>query len=298
MFIISKILYFLFAVVLTFTAPLSAVNKDHYDPRSFPQIDVSEKEDGDTRVVSFNVRCQDVNEEPVATRHHIVVEEIKKLDPDICGLQEVTSDWRNEIIKRLGDKYTFIGEVRDSSPDGEYSPIIFKTDKYTLLDSGTFWISETPDVMSISWDSACFRVCTYVKLRDNETGKVFAHLNTHLDHAGKEARKNGAKLISDFIRDNYSDIPVILTGDFNSSIFSDAYREIVKSGMKDARFNANVSEHYGTYHDAKPILQPFYTIDFIFASSMVNIKTYKTVTVGIESRFVSDHFPVYADVTF
>lgn len=298
MFIISKVLYFLFAIVLTFTAPLSAVNKDHYDPRAFPQIDVSEKADGETRVVSFNVRCRDVNEEPVETRHHIVVEEILKLDPDICGLQEVTSGWRNEIIKRLGDKYTFIGEIRDNLPDGEYSPIIFKSDKYTLLDSGTFWISETPDVMSTSWDSACFRVCTYVKLRDNETGKVFAHLNTHLDHAGKEARKNGAKLISDFIKDNYSDIPVILTGDFNSSIFSGAYRGIIKSGMKDARFNAENSEHYGTYHDAKPILQPFYTIDFIFASSMVNIKTYKTVTVGIESRFVSDHFPVYADVTF
>ncbi|MBQ7596389.1 MAG: endonuclease/exonuclease/phosphatase family protein, partial [Clostridia bacterium] len=278
---------------------LSANNKDHYDSRAFPQIDVSDKSDeSQTRIVSFNIRCTDVNGEPVASRYHIVTQEILKLDADSCGLQEVTQSWKAELIKQLGDKYIFIGEARDNDINTEYSPILYKKDKYELLESGTFWISETPEVMSKGWDSACSRVCTYAKLKDIESGKVFAHLNTHLDHEGKDARKYGAKLIADFISENYSDIPVVLTGDFNASVLSAAYRENVKSGMKDARFSAEHSEHYGTYHDAKPILQPFYTIDYIFTSPDVKTVTYKTVTVGVDNRYVSDHFPVYADIIF
>ncbi len=297
--VISKILYFLIAVILTFTAPLTANNKDHYDSRAFPQIDVSQKaDDSQTRIASFNIRCTDVNDEPVASRFHIVTQEIMKIDADSCGLQEVTEVWKTELIKRLGDKYIFIGEIRDDLPDGEYSPILYKKDKYELLDSGTFWVSETPEVMSKGWDGACNRVCTYAKLKDTQSGKVFAHVNTHLDYRGKDARKYGAKLIADFIKDNYSDIPVVLTGDFNDIVLSAAYRETLKAGLKDARFCAENSEHYGTYHDAKPILQPFYTIDYVFASKDVKIAAYKTVTVGVDNRFVSDHFPVYADVIF
>ena len=100
------------------------------------------------------------------------------------------------------------------------------------------------------------------------------------------------------LKKNFNDLPVVLTGDFNDYELSDAYRQITRSGLNDAKRCAETKECYGTYHDAKPILQPFYTIDFIFVSPQINVSVYKTVTVGVNNRFVSDHFPIYADITF
>ena len=294
----SKIIWFLVAIVLTFTTPLNAKNKDVYDPGSFPQIDAEQKADDSVRIVSFNVRNGTVNGEPEVTRYYLVADEIIKLDPDSAGLQEVTPVWKDQLTNKLSDKYGFVGDARDGENEGEYSLIIYKKDSYNLLDSGTFWLSETPDEISMGWDAVCNRVCTYAKLQDKATGKIFVHMNTHLDHKGKDARKNGAKLITDFIDANFKDLPVVLTGDFNSLPFSAAYNTIVKSGLKDAKFTAQSRESYGTYHDAKPIINGWYTIDYIFTSANIDTLVYKTVTVGVNNRFVSDHFPVYADIKF
>lgn len=251
--------------------------------------------DEDTvRVMSFNIRYNEY-----ADRFRIVPQLIGDYMPDSVGLQECTHDWYL-TMKGFLKEYGIIGVGRDSGDtginSGEMSAILYRKDKYKVIDSGNFWISETPDEISYGWDAGTRRICTWAILENKETGEQYAHVNVHLDHISELARQNGAKMVSDFALS--FDIPTVLTGDFNFKKYTNYYNIVINSGLRDSQDIAAVTDDGKTYHGYDGGTEGL-PIDFIFTNEKVeSVSTYKIVRDTYGEKYSSDHYPIYADMTF
>lgn len=251
--------------------------------------------DGDAvRIMSFNIRCGEYGK-----RQDIVPALIADYAPDSVGIQECTYEWYVQLTKTLTE-YAFVGVGRDSGgigeDCGEISAVLYRKDKYKLLDSGTFWLSETPEKVSFGWDAACRRVCTWVVLENLADGKQYAHVNTHLDHKGDAARVNGSQMVCEHA--NSFAMPTVLTGDFNFKKGTDLYKGILATGLRDTQELATVTMDGKTYHgyDGGEEGTP---IDFVFVNDGIKeVLRYKIVRDKYRLRHSSDHYPVYADVKF
>lgn len=247
------------------------------------------------KVMSFNVLCGGWPRKLYWTRRKEMVRDlIKKYSPDTFGLQEAHNRWMNYLVKELGDTYDYVGVGRDNGKrKGEFSPVFYKKDKYEVIDKGNFWLSETPEKPGLGWDAVCIRICSYAVLKDKVTGEKFAHFNTHLDHIGDVARSEGAKLIANRA-DMFKGIPTIVTGDFNVNPQSGAYKTITQAGFVDARTldpNANDIKTYNGFD-----VEPEEMIDFIFVKYGFKVKSCNTITDKIDGKYVSDHYPVLAEL--
>ena len=273
---------------------------DSFDPSEFEIIECEKQQEGTVRVMSFNLRCSDVNGVYPEDRVEGVVGEVAKIAPDSLGVQEATPFWMKVLNERISSEYAFAGVGRETGgfgdDAGEYSAVFFRKDRFELLDSGNFWLSRTPDKPSKYEGAACTRICTWALLKDKSSGKVFLHANTHLDHISEEARDFGVKTIIDFIKENHPSENVILTGDFNSFDTQIAYKTLSEQ-FRDASEAAERTKGRVTFHGGKP-KKIGERIDYIFCSDGVSVKDFRTVTDGIDGRFSSDHFPLYADVVF
>ncbi len=275
--------------------PLTSFWGDAYDSTAFPQIDVTDCAEGSVRVMSFNVRAYDVNSVPNVFRNNLVADEIMKILPDSVGLQELRAPAYILLRSRLSSLYACVGEDRDKNLISERSSIMYLKGKYKLIDSGTFWLSETPEEMSFGWDAACRRVCTWVILENRKTGEQYAHINSHFDHEGVEARINSPKLIEKLIEEKFGDLPVVFTGDINSTPGSSVYNDMTAFGLSDTSLTAADSVYFETFHDGDATEESV-TLDYILANDKVTPLVFRTVTVGVYGRYVSDHFPIYADI--
>ena len=255
------------------------------------------KEENTMRIMSFNIRCTNVGSDSWEDRIGIVSHTMLESEADSIGVQEATPEWMNTLKETIGDKYAYVGVGRDDGDDeGEYSAVFYLKDKYTVVDSGTFWLSETPDVPSRGWDAACNRVCTWVHLENKETGEQYVHMNSHFDHVGIAARKNSVDMIIERAK-QFTDIPVVFTADMNVVEGSDNYNQFITSDyFDDTKYRAPDSMSYCTYHDTKPQLHKGDVIDYVMINDGFEAHTYKVVTEGIDGRFVSDHYPIYADI--
>ena len=199
---------------------------------------------------------------------------------DLVGLQEVL-DQQLETLKAGLGEYDFIGVAReDGKKAGEYAPILYKKSRMRCLQSGTFWLSETPDKVSYGWDAACRRVCSWGYFKDKLTKKKFWFFNTHMDHKGKVARVEGAKLVISKINQMCGKgAKVILTGDFNVAQDSPAYKTFAESGLlKDSYELAPVKfAPTGTFNSFKVANHTTKRIDHIFVSE-VNVLRYGVLT--------------------
>ena len=161
---------------------------------------------------------------------------IKAQEVDVLGTQELLSNQFNDLSGLLTG-YQGVGVGRlDGAESGEYCAVFFRKDRFTLLDSGTFWLSETPEVVgSLGWDGACERIATWVVLRDRDGRELF-FIDTHLDHVGQVARDEGVSLLMKRIETLSGGRPVILTGDFNSEPGSSVVAHVQKDGvLRDAK---------------------------------------------------------------
>lgn len=223
---------------------------------------------------------------------------------DIFGCQEVLHEQLTDLLQRLPD-YTFEGVGReDGKQKGEYAPIFWRKDEWTRLKGGTFWLSETPDVVaSVGWDAALTRIASYVLLKHNQTGKELMCINTHFDHVGHQARQHSAHLILAKAKEIAGDTPFVLTGDFNIDMSDAAYHVITH----DATFPI-----LDTYMQGAPHKGPFYTfhnfsriaadkctkIDYIFSSPNIRVvSTYiHPEERGENIKHLTDHNPVVAHI--
>ena len=294
----SSIVAIIMAFITMLTSVYGSVSNSLENKQSnFPVQDFEEKADDCLRIMSFNVRCTNVGTATAASRHGIVAETIKKGHPDSVGVQEATPSWMEALKLRLGDEYAYVGVGRDDGDNnGEYSAIFYLKDKYEPQDSGTFWLSETPDKPSMGWDAACRRVCTWVVLKNKTTGETYVHLNSHFDHIGQTARSESVKMILAKASE-YPDLPVVFTADMNVVEGSKNYQEITADGtLRDTKHLAPDTMDCCTYHDTKPEMHDGDVIDYVLINKHFDAKVYRVVTAGIDGKFVSDHYPIYADI--
>lgn len=246
------------------------------------------------KVMSFNILCGGKAENAWTKRKPLVRDTIKKYNPDTFGLQEAHYKWMLYLRWVLRKEYDFVGVGRDDGKiKGEFSPVFYKKDKYEVIDKGNFWLSETPEIPGKGWDAACVRICSYVVLKDKQTGEKFAHFNTHLDHVGDIARSEGAKLIADRA-DTFKEIPTVVTGDFNVNPESGAYKTITAAGFCDARTLDPDANNVKTYNGFDQ--NPAEMIDFVFVKYGFKVKSCNTITDKIDGRYISDHYPVLAEL--
>ena len=250
------------------------------------------------KIMSFNVLCYGKDEHALEHRKPLVIRCIRDEMPDVLGVQESHREWMDTLCNALPE-YAFVGVGRDDGKQkGEYSPVFYRRDKYTLLDSGTFWLSETPDTPSFGWNAACRRVCSFALLREKDSGKTFAAVNTHLDHVSEQARVEGIRLVVEKLR-SFGDIPVLCTGDFNTDEGSEAYKIMTDDFMADAKYLAENSDSGCTYHGfGQEGCETWSPIDFIFVKKdAVQVQTYRICRERIDGQMPSDHYAVVCDVT-
>ncbi len=223
---------------------------------------------------------------------------------DIVGMQEVLHHQLEDLKAGLPG-YAAIGVGReDGKTKGEYSAILYRTDKFDVLASNTFWLSQYPDSVGfIGWDGACTRVATWAKFKDKATGKIFMGVNTHFDHVGVEARKNGALLIIDSIKTIVGDQPAVLTGDFNVADDSEAYRTLTTNAfvLKDAHKIAEVTAGPAyTFHDyGRQPVEERHKIDFIFVTPQIHVLRSEIAQEPAgPTGYLSDHNPQVVQLEF
>ena len=169
-------------------------------------------------VASYNVRYANPADEQRGNgwsqRCPVICNQIAYESFDLVGMQEVLKSQFDDLSNRLSRDYGCIGVGRnDGKTSGEYAPIFYKKDRFILLDSGCFWLSETPDKPSVGWDAKYPRICSWAQLQDRNTGNTLYFLNTHFDHVGKQARKESACMIVKWIRRHSDCGETILVGD-------------------------------------------------------------------------------------
>lgn len=172
----------------------------------------------DLRTMSFNIRYDNPGDSANAWPNRIrrVAGMIRFYTPDLVGVQEALKSQIDALLAQVPD-YAWYGRGRDDGADGgEFCPLLYRRDRLELLESATFWLSETPDIPgSRGWDAACNRVVSWGKFRDKSNENEFYFFNTHFDHAGPQARLQSAKLLRAKIGEIAGPSPVILTGDLN-----------------------------------------------------------------------------------
>lgn len=226
----------------------------------------------------------------------------KKLD--IIGMQEVLHNQLEDLKAGLPN-YAAIGVGReDGKEKGEYSPLFYRSDKYEVLESNTFWLSQYPDSTGfIGWDGACTRIATWAKFKDKATGKIFMGVNTHFDHVGVEARRESALLIIKKIKEIVGDQPAVVTGDFNVNDQSEAYQTMTTNEfvLKDAykMTDQKTGPNY-TFHDfGRYPMDKREKIDFIFVTPQIKVlNTEICQNPETKTGYLSDHNPHMALLEF
>lgn len=249
------------------------------------------------RVMTFNIRLNlesdGVNAWP--HRRDVVADIVRRQGIDLLGVQEALPGQLVDLDERLPELARF-GDGRSADRSGEYSAIFYRRDRFELLDQGTFWLSETPEVPgSKGWDAAHERIATWGKLRERRSGRVIFHFNTHLDHIGERARVEGTTLLLRKIDEIAGGAPILLTGDFNATPDSAVYALVIAAGMEDGRA-ASLCPPLGpesTWNGFRQI-EPGRRIDFIFTREGLAVLEHAILPETHASRFPSDHLPVTA----
>lgn len=270
------------------------------------------KTDASTKIclMSFNIRNGQANdgENKWENRKDFVCDVVKEHALDIVGLQEAFHFQLQYMLEKL-PHFEAVGQGRDGGERGEYSAILFNKNRFTLQDSGTFWLSDTPEKKSRSWGNRYLRVCTWARLMDKGCSHAFYIYNTHLDHQSQNARIQSAKLITRRIAQRRFADPFVLMGDMNAAEDNPVI-QYFKGKINLEGTAPSPLQLKDTFRILHPEAKPTGTgggfigrttgpkIDYIFVP--VGIKTIRASIVRINrsGAYPSDHFPVFAEINF
>ena len=258
-------------------------------------------------VMSFNLMAGSQSN-PESKRIDAVVETILKYRPAVVGVQEATDTWIALLNQRLGDIYTIVGDGRNETRGDEHSAILYLTAEFDCIESGTKWLSDTPDVPGSQLSSALTeypRIMTYVHLSRKSDGREFLHVNTHLDYGTTDAEEAvkvaQMQVIFDQIKTFFVDF-IIITGDFNATVGSPVYKMITGKGYLDSCHDAAFKDP--TYHGLMGTTGEPSHIDFIFYRNtqydhfyLTNMY-YRICTERVNNENVSDHYPILTVLYF
>lgn len=290
--------------VLKVGVALAVVTSVNYLLGTDKQVHASENQEelDKMKVMSFNLRNSGGNDPSPhswSERRPTVQSFLETEEPDILGTQEALYDQVTHLDEDLPD-YEWIGIGREGGTDGEFMAIYYKSDRFKPTDTGHYWLSDTPDVVgSTSWGNTISRMVTWAKFEEEATGEQFYVVNTHFDHQSEESRQKSAELIIEKINEYDENLPIILTGDFNTTPDSVSHGILTGEGLFEDPWNyaeEKINEELGTFNgfndptgggtDNK--------IDWvltknIFAES-IGINDYRN-----GEQYPSDHFPVIAE---
>ena len=256
--------------------------------------------DYDLKVMSYNIRMGVAKDGTNSWEYRYPATALMLQDqmPDVFGVQEAFEFQIRFIDDNFAD-YDSVGVGRDNGKsEGEFMSIFWNKKTVKLVKWGTFWLSETPEKPSKGWDAACKRTATWALMKDKKTGKHFYYVNTHLDHRGSEARRQGLNLIVSRIDEiNQKGYPMVLTGDFNMKP-DDAALTGLEQRMQSARKIAPKTDNHATLNlwgKGKADM----VIDYIYVSGFSACPEYHTVNEKYgQWKYISDHYPVYAKLIF
>lgn len=293
--IILGIFCILLAVILVFTT-VEFFYLAHYE-KSKSTFDISAQQNGnEITVMSANVRCispGDLGKKSWLYRADLIIKNVAQNAPDIIGFQEVTKYHYSYLCDSLKG-YDSVIEYRDETALSEGCPVFYNTSKFTLVDKGSFWLSETPEKMSIDWGAACYRICSYVILNDKSSGKNFVVFNTHLDHVSDEARIKGIGVVLDKIS-QFGGLPAMIMGDFNAEEDTETYKAVTKN-FNDAKYQTQDTMQSCTYQNWGAELDNPCIDYFMISKTGFNVNSYKVITKTYDGVYPSDHFPIVMKV--
>jgi endonuclease/exonuclease/phosphatase family metal-dependent hydrolase len=252
-------------------------------------------------ILSYNIRYDNPEDgkNQWKFRKETLMDYFLQNTPDVVGMQEVLHNQLNDLTSTLED-YAYVGVGReDGKTKGEYSPVFYRKSALNLLESDTFWLSETPGQISVGWDAALERICTYARFEHRQTKKQLWVFNTHFDHVGVKARAEAANLILKKIKQlNPRGLPTVITGDFNLTpetlpiqIFQAAFEDVLLE-LPKSDFTYGTFTGFDTENNAER------RIDYIFQKGFTVKKAAQLWIKTPEGRWASDHHPVYLACSF
>lgn len=255
---------------------------------------------GQTKVMSFNIRYNNPNDGVNwwENRKEEVVQLIDFYHPEFLGIQEGLSNQLEFIVDKLNG-YNYIGVGRDDGKQkGEFAAIIFDTTKFKLIETKTFWLSQTPDTVSVGWDASMERISTYGAFINKNTKDSIFIFNCHFDHIGKISQKMSSELILKKINEfGLNDSRLIVMGDLNC----ESQDEPIQVFLEELDDAADISEkpHYGplgTFTGFNNNLIVKKRIDYILTKNL-RIKNYRHIDDRRKNNlYISDHFPVLVEI--
>jgi endonuclease/exonuclease/phosphatase family metal-dependent hydrolase len=258
----------------------------------------------DLRVMTFNIRnglAQD-GDNHWRNRKAFVCDVIRQCSPDVLGVQEAYRFQLDEFNQSL-PQYGEIGVGREGGVKGEYSAILYRKARFDVDESGTFWLSDTPEKPSITWGNACVRICTWARLTDKISRRSFYVYNTHLDHVSQPSREKSVRLIMKRVQQRQHPDPLILTGDFNAGEGNPVVGYLKAAGKSPDRCPVPLVDSFRAVHpDAQtPGTSSGFQgrtdgpkIDYIFITPDSQAIEADIVRTSRDGRYPSDHFPVTA----
>lgn len=249
------------------------------------------------KIMSYNIRYIHTESKPErnwSRRRAYVMQQIREEAPDILCLQEVKAMQIGFIVKNLEDYYGYVYKYRsDNYLTKEAVPIFYNKERFTLIESDSFWLSETPEKESVGWDAALERICTYARLKDNRTGRELAVYSVHFDHVGIEAMKNGsAMVLSRMARDG---VPAVMLGDYNIIEHTELY-DYIAARLVDTKYAAAHSMNSVTYNNYGG--EESSVIDYIMHNGGFDVDSYKVRNELFDGKYASDHFAVITEVRY
>ncbi len=269
----------------------------HYKDNKKP-VDITIENADNIRMMSCNLRCispTDWGKKAWFYRADLMMDAIGKQAPGIIGFQEATK-WHYSYLCDTLKGYDSVITYRDDAFNSEGCPIFYNTSLYKLVDKGSFWLSETPEVPSKSWGAQYNRVCSYVILTDIASGKDFVVFNTHLSHVSDEARINGINVVLDKIAE-FGSLPAVIMGDFNAEEGSVTYNSVTEN-YDDAIYRVENPDKAYTYNGWGDSAK-FKRIDyFMISKTGFQVNSYDVLpATTADGVYISDHCPIVMSVT-
>jgi endonuclease/exonuclease/phosphatase family metal-dependent hydrolase len=250
-------------------------------------------------VASYNLRYHTANDGVNAwpNRKEMVKNLVRYHEFDLFGTQEGLRHQLNDLAGLPA--FAFVGKGRDDGKEaGEHSAIFYRKDRFRLVQSGDFWLSQTPDRPSLGWDATCCnRICSWARFKDLQTGREFYCFSAHFDHQGIEARRQSGKLMVEKIKQIAGDAPVVFVGDLNSTPDTEQVQTL-QTFLQDA-FLVSATPPYGpvgTFNGFKTDAPLENRIDYVFVSKGIRVLKYGVLTDQLQQRYPSDHLPVVAKI--
>ena len=250
------------------------------------------------KVMSFNVRNAKAADGDNAweLRRSATIAMLDEVQPDVFGLQEAYPE-QEEYITSERPKYVAYGIGRNDGIEGERMSVVYNTETLQMLECGTWWLSETPDVPSTGWDAKYPRTATWALMKDLRHEREFYLVNTHLDHRGVQARRNGLAMVMNKIHEMNPDVPLILMGDFNVEPGDSCLLDVERL-MINARTAAKVTEDTPSFNGFKES-EGHKTIDYIYYKGFSGAESFKVLNQPFDGKpFISDHYPIVATIDY